>query len=292
MGEMNVQKRMASVPRTVPLIRPPNASRRISALIWGEPGTGKTTLACTAPGRKLIFLFDPDGAASLVGVNEDIMVRDVFEEVTDVVLGFKKTDNPIGIKDYLEDFDTFIFDSLTNITSKTLDFGVSKQTTVSPSQMPSTAAYGSRNVLALALVRNVLAITSKADKHVIFTAHQSTTDIAESDALVRHVNIALGGKLPSSIGPSFSEIWNLRMADSVKKGRIIMTRVAGKYSPIKSRMWSEKHADFRWDFDAEDWTAEENALYRLDTWYKVWNHYNHKLPHPGSKEFTELMEGM
>ena len=37
----------------------------MSLLLWGASGTGKTTLACTAPGKKLLILFDPDGDASI-----------------------------------------------------------------------------------------------------------------------------------------------------------------------------------------------------------------------------------
>lgn len=271
-------------------LHPPNASRRISMLLWGEPGTGKTTLAATAPGRKLIYLFDPDGAASLVGIDEPVLVRNVFEESDNVVLDFKKED-PLNIREYLADFDTFVFDSLTNITAKTLDYGTAKAGRT-PAEMPQKGAYGSRNVLALALVKNVLAITSKAEKHVIFTAHQSTTDVTEGDGLSRHTAIALGGKLPSQIAPSFSEIWNLRMADSVKKRRLVMTRSKDKYTPIKTRMWTEQYAEFTWDFNAEDWSAKENERYRLDTWYKVWNHHNKKMPHPDDTDFTTLIEGM
>jgi hypothetical protein len=257
-------------------------------LLWGEPGAGKTTLAATAPGRKLIYLFDPDGAASLVGVPEEIAVRKVFEESDNVVLDFKKED-PLNIKEYLGEFDTFIFDSLTNITAKTLDFGTSRAGRT-PAEMPQKGAYGSRNVLALALVKNVLAITSKAEKHVIFTAHQEASDTSEGDGLSRHTTIALGGKLSSQIGPSFSEIWNLRISDSVKGGRILMTRMTHKYTPIKTRMWEQHTPEFKWGFNAEDWTAEENERYRLDTWYRVWNKYNHKLPHPDSTDFLRLMK--
>lgn len=221
-----------------------------------------------------------------------MQIRKVFEEKDSIVPNFR-TDNPLGITDYFADFDTFIFDSLTNITDKTLSFGVSKSTSA-PTGMPQTAAYGARNVHALALVKNVLAATSKAGKHVIFTAHQAAQDISQGDSLVRHTSIALGGKLPAQIGPSFSEIWCLRTSDSAvnRGGRVIMTRSHGRYTPIKTRMWEQKDTEFIWGFDAEDWNKEDNGIHRLSTWYEVWNHYNRKLPHPGSKEFKQLIEGM
>ena len=38
--------------------------RRFSAVLWGPAGMGKTTLAMTAPGRKALINFDPDGPVS------------------------------------------------------------------------------------------------------------------------------------------------------------------------------------------------------------------------------------
>jgi hypothetical protein len=57
-------------------------------------------------------------------------------------------------------------------------------------------------------------------------------------------------------------------------------------------MWEQKESEFTWGFDAEDWNKEDNGIHRLSTWYEVWNHYNRKLPHPGGKEFNQLIEGM
>ena len=51
-------------------------SSRMSLLLWGQPGVGKTTLAATAPGKKLWVNFDPDGTDS-VAQFENIDVVDL-----------------------------------------------------------------------------------------------------------------------------------------------------------------------------------------------------------------------
>ena len=38
---------------------------RVSMMLWGSAGCGKTTFANTAPGKRLYINFDPDGTSSL-----------------------------------------------------------------------------------------------------------------------------------------------------------------------------------------------------------------------------------
>ncbi len=52
------------------------SSTRVALLLWGASGCGKTTLASTAPGTKLWILFDQDGANSLAG-RDDYVVLDL-----------------------------------------------------------------------------------------------------------------------------------------------------------------------------------------------------------------------
>ena len=44
----------------VQITKPNELPDEMFGLIWGPAGTGKTTLACTAPGNKLLINFDPD----------------------------------------------------------------------------------------------------------------------------------------------------------------------------------------------------------------------------------------
>src|SRR4051812_15258663 len=76
--------------------------QRFSLLLWGLSGCGKTTLAASAPGNKLLINFDPDGPVSL-GPRDDVVLIDLSTEKYTVVDIFKTDDDPllpIGDKKY------------------------------------------------------------------------------------------------------------------------------------------------------------------------------------------------
>ena len=87
---------------------------RITGLIWGPSGAGKTTLAATAPGRKLFISFDPDGTSSLLGW-PNVVVADLSSANASIVEQFKSAQNPLNLNAYIEQFDTVIIDSLTTV---------------------------------------------------------------------------------------------------------------------------------------------------------------------------------
>ena len=60
------------------VVQPKTITRRMAILILSASGDGKTTLAATAPGKKLWISFDSDATACL-GPRDDIV------EVSDVV---------------------------------------------------------------------------------------------------------------------------------------------------------------------------------------------------------------
>jgi hypothetical protein len=271
----------------VTLTRPTDTNKRITCLLWGDAGCGKTTLAATAPGRKLWFNFDPDGTNTLAGINEDISIFDLSATSTNITEQFKNEGNPLNIKAYMDEFDTFIFDSLTNITDKTLTQGI-KTNKGASIERPSPAAYATRNALAIRLVKNVMAATSKAKKHVIFTAHEGAPNTEEDTGLVLFITLALGGKLPANVGIDFSEIWTMYQVDSRNERRIAV-RPSRKRKPMKTRMFQQTEPEFTWSFNADHWDAASNTQYRLDTWFNLWNTRNQKLPLPGTKEFKELL---
>lgn len=258
-------------------------NKRISALIWGDAGAGKTTLAATMPGRKLFFQFDPDGAAAVAHV-PDIDVADFSQASSSITEQFKNENNPLGLKSVLESYDSFIFDSLTNITDKTLTQGIATTKGASV-ERPSPGAYGARNALAIRLIKNVMKVTAKEKKHVCFIAHEGAPTSDEATGALLHISLALGGQLPSNIGIDFSEMWAIYSVDNRSERRVAI-RPSRKRKPMKTRMFIQTNEpEFTWDFNPDNWDDKKNHKYRMDTWLTMWDKLNTKLYLPGTKEF-------
>jgi hypothetical protein len=268
--------------------KPSDTNKRMTALIWGDWGVGKTTLAATAPGRKLWYSFDPDGTNSLAGLEQ-------YEEIThydlsgnsDAVLDlFKNETNPLNIKSALPLFDTFVFDSITNVVDKTLQRGI-KTNRGATIERPSPAAYQTRNALAIRLVKNVMAATRLEKKHIIFIAHERTPYTDEEGNVVS-ITLALGGQLSAGIGIDFSEVWHVYQTDTANERRVVI-RPHRKRKPAKTRMWIQSgQPEFTWRFNADEWGAALNKKYRMDTWFNMWNTAGHKLALPGTAEFDAV----
>lgn len=250
----------------VPIQRAGQKQQRMSLLLWGASGTGKTTLACTAPGRKLLLLFDPDGDASIAS-RDDVDVADFSGVRESIVDQFKNAANPLGIAKALEAYDTVIVDSLTNAQHKAVMHAVNvvKGATV---ERPSLQGYGHRNALITQLVKNVLSLTAAQGKHVIFIAHEAAPQ-TNDDGIVLAITVALGGQLVTAAPVDFSEVWSLQ--DTGKQRRILI-RPARNYKPCKTRMFvTDAGPEFEWKH-----TGTEIA-----DWYEQWRDNGYKkLPLP------------
>ncbi len=261
--------------------------KRVNGLVWGDAGCGKTTLAATLPGKKLWLQFDQDGADSVAFV-PDVDIADFSGSSPSITAQFKNEANPLGLKDAMEKYDTFIFDSITNIVDKTLMKGIA-DTTNATVERPSPAAFGTRNALAIRLIKNVMRLTRMHNKNVFFIAHEGapTTD---KEGTVMHISLALGGQLPSNLGIDFSEFWGMYQTDSSRERRIAI-RPIRKRKPMKTRMFRQDgEGEFEWKFNADDWDNPKNEPHRFDTWFGMWSHFNEKLPLPDTKEFMKLFD--
>lgn len=239
--------------------------RRMSILLWGPSGSGKTTLACTAPGKKLLLLFDPDGDAS-ISDRDDVTVVDLVGVAAGRVTPLFKSDaKPLGVDgNVLADFDTVIVDSLTNAQHLATLQGIATVKGAT-AERPSMGAYQTRNALITHLVKNMLAITGRYNKHVIFIAHEASPD-RNDDGVVMAITVALGGQLPNTAPVDFSEVWVVE--DTGKEHRIAI-RPCRMRRPMKTRMFkTTQGAEFNWTHTGTE-LADWYAAWQANDWQKI-----------------------
>jgi len=221
------------------------SEQRYSLLLWGLAGCGKTTLAASAPGLKLLINFDPDGPVSL-GSRDDIVLVDLSAERHSIVDSFKLDDDPIlplGDKKYRLSkiiaelgIETVIVDSVTAFTTLAVEKGISvtKGATI---ERPSPGAYGARNALTLRMMSALLRLTKRLNVNIIFITHEDDSGIRDKEGNLLHITMLLGGKLSGQIGLQISEVWF--MSDDGSK-RKIAVRPCRTRKPMKTRMFDAR----------------------------------------------------
>lgn len=258
---------------------------RLTNLIWGPSGFGKTTLAATGPGkRKALINFDPDGPSSLPDPEAlGISIFDLSGSADRIAAKFKDTD-VFGLEKVMDRYDGFIVDSLTTIMERTLGYGIeiTKGATV---ERPSPGAYMARNNLVITLVRDLLQVTAKHNKHLTFIAHEGPPDKSEEGNILG-ITMSLGGQLPQQTALRINECWC--MHENSKNEKYILVRKARMREPCKSRMFdSTQTPEFKWVFDPNNWNDPKNM--HASTWWELWQaHGFKKLPQPGSAQFDAL----
>lgn len=242
-------------------------ARRLSMLLWAPAGFGKTTIAMTMPGRKALINFDPDGPSSIPSHVLEESGSHVFDlsSKEDSFFARLKDSDPLGLEKACEHFDSFIVDSLTSVTERTLARGidVTKGATI---ERPSPGAYMARNNLAINLIRNVLQITGRHDKHVCFIAHEGPPQTNDDGALLGYT-MSLGGQLPSQAALRINECW--AGFEDGKNRKMIICRKSRMRDPAKSRMFDvSKSSEFEFKFDPSDWNNEKNMT--IAGFYEKW----------------------
>lgn len=216
--------------------------QRFSLLLWGLAGCGKTTWAASAPGRKLLINFDPDGPTSL-GARDDIVLIDLSGEKYTVVDLFKNDDDPIlplmdkkfRLSKILTDLEieTLIVDSCTAFRDRATEKGISvtKGATV---ERVSPGGYGARNALTLRMMSGLNALTKRMKVNIIFITHEDDSGVRNNDGDLLHITMLLGGKLSGQTALQLSEVWFM-MDDG--KQRKVLIRPGRTRKPMKSRMF-------------------------------------------------------
>jgi len=226
--------------------KPTDTPTRMSMILWGDAGVGKTTLAATAPGRKLFLMLDPDGDMSIRTMSEWERVNlSGLNPLTLASEGMKA--EPFGIAELMLGFDTLIVDSLTKFSEYALAYSISYHAAQKSTLMsPGLNGYGGRNICVANLVSNLLRITAKMNKHIIFTTHERA-DTNDSGNIVS-VSMMLGGQLPNMSSKDISEVWNMH---DDKGKRMIYIRPDRLRAPVKSRMFDVTgDTNFEWKYNS------------------------------------------
>lgn len=251
--------------------KPTQHDTRFSALIWGDAGVGKTTLAATAPGKKLWLLFDPDGDMSLVGY-DDVLVLNLAGEGANVVEEFKKAD-PFGIEKVLRDhpeIETVVFDSASSFTQVALTHAVNmvnskiKGGTPASLEAPGKQGYGYRTTYTIRALTVFMQMTKRLNRHYIVIAHEAMPATDDGGNVI-HITLTLGGQIPNLFGLQMSEIW--WMSVNTRGERSIAYRAVRMRKPIKSRLFiqSAGSGEFRWQYDPVTRKGDGIA-----SWFKAW----------------------
>lgn len=235
---------------------------RVSMLLWGEAGCGKTYFANTAPGKRLIINLDPDGYQSLPK-DDNTLLLDVSNESNNYLMDQSKSSDPFNIKTLIRDnpdVATVIVDSVTKYSERAVAYAIGKAPG-STHENPGPSAYGYRNRLTLNMVSAMLIATGTLTKHIIFICHEDVPTKDKEGAVVS-VTLLLGGSLPVEVPLQISEVWHMR--DTSTERRIIV-RSAGLRKPMKTRMFNTASG-----IEFVSSTKADPSRVRLDTLIEQW----------------------
>ncbi len=246
-------------------------TERLSMLIWGKSGCGKTVLASTAPGKKLWINFDPDGVASL-DRTDDIVVVDMANMGHDKVPQFKSGDTvEAQLRSWLTqspDVDTIVIDSVTSFSQLALAHAVLSGKAnggnfKATMEAPGMAGYGIRNRLVLDAINMLLRVTGALNKNILFICHEDNPK-TDKDGAITSITVLLGGSLPEEVPLKISEVWHLADNDG---RRVIGFRPYGMRSPMRTRMFKHEGRSTNFPFVYDQRTKKGDGI---DTWFTKW----------------------
>lgn len=256
---------------------------RLAMLLWGAAGCGKTTLAATAPGKKLWLLFDDGGTDSIASLaaecnvptsvlKEEILVVNLAHEKNAIIDKFKRDDG-LGLGTLLAahpDIETVVVDSTTRLSQMALErmieLGIHKSAKL---ELPGMGSYGGRNALLLRMFVDIMNVTGKYNRNVIFISHEAEPK-TNDDGHVLSITMALGGQLPSLTTQKLGEVWYM---SDIKGKRMLDLRPFRVYKPMKSRMFDlgpNKPSQFEWKYDID----KPDPAFEIATWYNKWREGN------------------
>ncbi len=253
------------------VVQPKTITRRMALLLWGSSGCGKTTLAATAPDKKLWISFDSDATACL-GPREDIVEVKLYDQPDRIVEKFKEEnsaffrdlDKMLGNDEGLK---TVVIDSVTSFRDKAKVHGVAvakgtlkgRKSTL---EDPGYAGYGNLNTWTQLLVKHALTVTARHNRHLIVVAHEDkpTTD---DEGNLLFISIMLGSSLNQQLPVNITETWHMQDTGTERR---IQIRPSRGFKPMKTRMFhTTGKTEFVWHYNDDTKEGEGIA-----TWYNRW----------------------
>jgi hypothetical protein len=207
---------------------------QLSMLLWGDCGSGKTTLASTAPGTKLYMLFDPNGHVSLAG-RSDVLVIDLSAESPTKVMAQFRAADPYNLGKVLQerpDIETIVVDSITALSYIALQEAVSRAGGSKISiEQPGMQGYTYRNALMLRITVAIMRLCSLHKRHLILVTHEGNAD-RDPEGHITSVTMALSEGVANQVGLRFNEVWHV--TDTGTEHRIAV-RPCRMRKPMKTR---------------------------------------------------------
>lgn len=158
--------------RTIDLIQPLSSmSYKVKALIYGPPGGGKTVFAADSPTPCLL---DADGTGALslfnhpeLAVRTRVLQVRQYNQMLDVFEAYKSGDPRI------RDVDTFVIDTLSQLTKKHLDEFIAKDKLVHESRDP--VAYQRDYKFNTEAMRQLIGFFIDLDVNLVVLCHSETS---------------------------------------------------------------------------------------------------------------------
>lgn len=199
-------------------------------LMLGTTGAGKTTQFLTLPGKKFIYLFDPNAILSIQGQDidyeeflPDIMNLDVKSLSKETNKGVKPTMKRRAADTYrnweldfeskidsgfFDDYDWIGFDSFTTLADMVMDEVL--QINGRPDQWPQQDDYGPQ----MLTLKNIIRTVTSLGKNIYFTGHM---EMKQNELTKKIYNEPImTGRLKASLPLLFSEIFVLTVDGSAK----------------------------------------------------------------------------
>jgi len=246
----------------VPLRAPSAQDARLAMLLWGDAGCGKTTLAATAPGHKLLILMDPDGDLS-IATRSDVTTLDLSSAPPMQVIDKFRAPDPYGIEAFLRSHpqvETVIWDSVTAYAYIALQEAVMKNKSSSMEQ-PGMHGYTWRNASVLRAAVALMTITGRLNRNIIFVTHEQAPDRDDKGNIVS-VTMALSEGTANQVGLRLNEVW--WMNDNGRT-HTIAVRPCRLHKPMKTRMWNAIQPEFTWRYDPVTLRGDGVA-----EWFAAW----------------------